>query len=236
MRSGEPVWRNSYYEGQIEKRIWRPFAGGNLRGAKRRIAALLKSARELERRTRAQRQAEMPGAKNGVLGPIALEVLEVMYNRFLDYRTGRLDPSVATIAEAVGHSYDAVHRALNKLRENGFLHWVRRSRKTENEGYGPQIEQISNAYVLLVPKVIEKMISFIMGKPPLSDDERHRREQQRAEWQEMLNSLSAAEYHTTTWDGDATAGETLARIAAAIDARDMKERESFTARETGGLN
>ena len=60
-RSGEPVWRNSYYEGQIEGRIWRPFAGGKVRGAKRRIGAVLKSARELERRTRRQRKG-LPGA------------------------------------------------------------------------------------------------------------------------------------------------------------------------------
>ena len=51
-RSGQPVWRNSYYKGQIEDRIWRPFMGGNVRGAKRRIGAILKAARELEQRTR----------------------------------------------------------------------------------------------------------------------------------------------------------------------------------------
>lgn len=234
-RSGEPVWRNSYYEGQVEGRIWRPFAGGNRRGAKRRIGAVLKSARELERRTRLQRQADMPGVRNGVLGQIALDVLDVLYNRFLDYQTGRLDPSISTISAAIGHSYNAVHRALTRLRKHGFLHWVRRSRKTENEGAGPQVEQISNAYVLLVPSVIKKMVAYLIGRPPLPDDERQRREQQAKDWQDMLNSLTAAEYLHVTWDGDSTAGETLARIAAAIDARDAKERESSTVRETGGL-
>lgn len=234
-RSGEPVWRNSYYEGQIEGRIWRPFEGGNRRGAKRRIGAVLKSARELEKRTRLQRQAELPGARNGVLGQIALDVLDALYNRFLDYRTGRLDPSVATISAAVGHSYDAVHRALKKLRAHGFLHWVRRSRPTDNEGAGPQVEQISNAYVLLVPSIIKKMVTHLLGRPPLPDDERQRRDQHRRDWQEMLNSLTASEYLEVTWDGDTTAGETLARIAAAIDARDLKGRESFSERETGGL-
>lgn len=234
-RSGEPVWRNSYYEGQIEGRIWRPFAGGKVRGAKRRIGAILKSARELERRSRKERQTTHPGARNGVLGQIALDVLEVLYNRFLDYRTGRLDPSIMTIAETVGHSYDAVHRALRKLRTYGFLHWVRRSRRTENEGAGPQVEQITNAYVLLVPRVIQKMVGHLLGRPPLPDDEAQRREQQSRDWQEMLNSLSASEYLATTWDGSEAAGETLARIAAAIDARDMKERESHRERETGGL-
>ncbi len=38
-RSHQPVWRNSYYEGQIEKRLWRPIADGTKRGARRRIVS-----------------------------------------------------------------------------------------------------------------------------------------------------------------------------------------------------
>jgi hypothetical protein len=233
-RSGQPVWRNSYYEGQIEDRLWRPFEGGNRRGAKRRIGAILKSARELERRTRRERQKVHPGTRNGILGQIGLDVLEVLYNRFLDYRTGRLEPAIATIADAVGHSYAAVHTALQRLRRAGFIHWIRRSRPTENAGVaGPQVEQITNAYAMLVPKAIEGMLRHLLGKSPIPDDERWRREQQAKEWNEMLSSLSAVEFLNTTWDGDQLAGETLARIAALIDARDEQERESSRGGETG---
>src|SRR3546814_3091837 len=84
-RSGQPVWRNSYYEGQIEDRLWRPFAGGNRRGAKRRIGAILKSARELERRTRRERQKVQPGTRNGILGQIGLDDLEARQSTRLNY-------------------------------------------------------------------------------------------------------------------------------------------------------
>lgn len=231
-RTGQPVWRNSYYVGTIEDRIWRPFMGGHVRGAKRRIGAILKSARELERRTRRERQRDHAGARNGMIGHIGLAVLEVMYNRYLDFRTGRLDPAVSTIAEAVGHSYAAVHAALRRLRKAGFLHWVRRSEKVEDaDGAGPQVKQVSNAYALLLPKPLERMVAQLLGKAPAPDDADWARQQHDRDWQAMLDSMSSAEFHAATWNGDELAGETLARIAALLD----KERESSRCVETGGI-
>lgn len=222
-RSGQPVWRNSYTEGQIEKRLWRPIADGSRRGARRRIGAILKSARELERRTRRERQRTHPGTRNGVLGQVGLDVLEVLYTRFVDFKTGALEPAISTIADAVGHSYGAVHNALRRLRTAGFLHWVRRSRPTDRKGVaGPQVEQITNAYALLIPKAIEGLIKHLLGKAPVPDDARWRKEQQAAEWQGMLDGLSATDLIKETWQGDRLAGETLANIARLID----QQRES----------
>lgn len=220
-RSGQPVWRNSYYEGTIESRIWRPIANGTKRGAKRQIGAILKTAQALERRTRRERQLIHPGVRNGVLGQIGLDVLDVLYNRFVDFKTGTLEPAVATIADAVGHSYAAVHAALRRLRAAGFLHWVRRSRVKENAGSaGPQVEQISNAYALLIPKKIEGLIKHLLGKAPMPDDARWRRDQQKQEWSDMLAGLSAVDLIKDTWTGDQLAGETLARIARLLDERE----------------
>lgn len=231
-RTGQPVWRNSYYKNTIESRIWRPFMGGNVRGAKRRIGAILKSARELEKRTRRERQQTTPGVRNGVIGEIGLAVLEVMYTRYLDFKTGQLDPAIATIAEAVGHSYAAVHAALRRLRHAGFLHWVRRSEPVEDaEGAGPQVKQISNAYALLLPKPLERMVAQLLGKAPLPEDAAWAREQHAKDWKAMLDSMTAADFHNATWTGDELAGETLARIAALLD----QERESSRAVETGGI-
>lgn len=231
-RTGQPVWRNSYYKDTIEHRIWRPFMGGNVRGAKRRIGAILKSARELEKRTRRARQRDHAGARNGVLGHVGLAVLEAMYTRYLCFRTGRLDPAITTIAEAVGHSYAAVHAALRRLRHAGFLHWVRRSEKIEDAaGAGPQVKQISNAYALLLPAPMEHAVAQLMGKAPIPADADWHREQQEAAWQASLDAMSSAEFHATTWSGDELAGETLARIAALLD----KERESSKCVETGGI-
>lgn len=225
-RSGQPVWRNSYTEGQIEKRLWRPIADGTKRGAHRRIGAILKSARELERKTRRERQRTHPGCRNGVLGQIGLDVLEVLYLKFVDFKKGTLEPAISTIADTVGHSYAAVHAALRRLRTAGFLHWVRRIRPTERRGEaGPQVEQITNAYALLIPKSIEGLIKHLLGKAPIPDDARWRKEAQAAEWQSMLDSLSAQELQRDTWIGDNLAGETLARIARIVD----QQRESSRA-------
>jgi hypothetical protein len=71
LRTFQPVWRNSYYEGQLEHRIWKPIGDGSARTGKRFTGALVKAAREMEKRTKAERQAEHPGARNGVLGRLA---------------------------------------------------------------------------------------------------------------------------------------------------------------------
>ncbi len=229
-RTGQPVWRNSYYEGQLEHRLWRPIGDGTKRGAKRRIGAILKAARQYEYRTRMKRRNEHPGTENGYLGAIGLEVLEALYD-FVNFADGRLEPAIATIADRVGRSYAAVHRALCRLREAGFIHWIRRSRKIDSEGHaGPQVEQISNAYALLVPKELEFFLSRLLGRGPLPDCDRWRREQQDAEWEAMLGTLTLRERHDATWNGDQLVGESLARIAAALD-----ERESIRVRETGGI-
>lgn len=226
-RTGQPVWRNSYYEGQLEKRIWRPVADGTVKGARRYAGAVLKAARELETRSRRQRQSVQPGTRNGVLGEIGLEVLEVLYKKFVNYADGCLEPAVATIADAIGRSYAATHAALKRLRDAGFLHWIRRSKPTESPS-GPQVEQITNAYALNLPKPIQRMVSWILRKPPLPEDAQWLHQQRAQEWQDMLDSLSSAEFVGTMEFVDGRVGETLSSIARMLD-----ERESFSARETG---
>lgn len=229
-RTGQRVWRNSYYRGQVEDRLWRPFMDrGGMRGAKRRIGVILKSARHLELRTRKERQKKHPGTRNGILGQVGLDVLEALYNQFLEYRSGKLDPAIETIAHAVGHSYAAVHRALRRLRSAGFLHWIRRSEPIEGaEGCaGPQVRQITNAYALLLPPGLEALVARFLGKMtqkgPTPDDISWTREQQRAEWEEMLSGLSATHFLEAMWTGDQLAGESLARIARMLDERESSK-------------
>lgn len=228
-RTGQPVWRNSYYEGQIEKRLWRPVADGTRRGGRRYAGAVLKSAKELERKTLRARQKLSPGCRNGALGHVAIEVLEALYLNFVDYRTGQLEPAVATIAQAIGRSYSAVHAALKRLRNARFLHWIRRSKPVEN-AVGPQVEQISNAYALDVPPEIATMVRQLMGRSPLPDDAKWERERRKAEWDAMVEALSAEKYLRDICPVDGRMGETLKSIAFLLD-----RRESFEARETGSF-
>lgn len=237
-RSGQPVWRNSYYEGQIEDRIWRPVGVGKTRGtkrnAKRYLSAALQMAKRVELRTRRELQTAKKGVRNGAIGAVGIAVLEVLYD-MVDYASGRLEPAIGTIAERVGHSYSAVHEALVRLRRQGFLQWIRRSRPTENKGEaGPQVEQIPNAYVLTLPDELETLVRRLVDDSPVPDDEVWRRKEVKKDWKAMVDQLSATDFNRQHWHGDQLRGETLARIAALIDARDSQERESGKARETGG--
>lgn len=219
-RTGEPVWRNSYYVGQIEDRVFRPIAGGRKRDAARWVGALRKAARSFELKTRAERQELEPGARNGALGQVGIAVLEYLYE-IVDFATGQLDPAVRTIADAIGHSYSAVHDALKRLRQHGFLEWMRRSRPKENpEPGGPQVEQASNAYALLVPPAMRSWMQRLLGRSPVPECERARKELERAEFEAMLASLSAREWLKAIWHGDSRQGGILAQIAAQIDIRD----------------
>lgn len=234
-RTGQPVWRNSYYVGQIEDRIWRPINGGSVRAGKRWTGALLKAAKGFELRTRAERRETEPGARNGALGEVGIAVLEYLYN-VVDYAKGTLEPAIRTIAAEIGRAYSAVHDALCRLRKHGFLQWMRRSKPVENpEPGGPQVTQASNAYALLVPEAMKGWLSRLIGKPRPADCDDDRRRLEREEYDRMLASLSATEYAKDfVWTGDRLLGETLRNIAAALDARDKLDRESSTTDETGG--
>ncbi|WP_439538998.1 hypothetical protein [Sphingomonas sp.] len=233
-RSGAPVWRNSYYVGQIEDRIWKPINGGTRRGGKRWTAALLGAAKRFERKTRAERREIEPGARNGALGDVGLAVLEYLYG-LVDFQTGRLEPALRTIAEAVGHSYSAVHRALVRLRDHGFIAWMRRSEPIEDpQPGGPPAKQVSNAYALLCPTGMKAWLNRLLGKGMQPECDADRRKRERDEFEAMLAGLSAQERLSATWTGSALLGDTLAGLAALVDRRESQTRESSRTDEIGG--
>jgi hypothetical protein len=108
-----------------------------------------KKAVKLWHRARAfDRQTKQEGKHGGVLGHAALQVLHTLIFDFLNYASGQLDPSQAQIARAANMCERAVRSALNRLRDFGILHWVRRCREMKQAG-GFIMEQISNAYAVL---------------------------------------------------------------------------------------
>lgn len=202
-RTHQPVRRNSYNAGEREGRFWRP-VDPKTKWARIRAAETY------------DRQNKEAGKRNGPLGHVALEVIREMY-RIVDYRTGRLDPSIDFLMGKLNRSRAAICAALARLKEHGFIEWMRRTEPTGNEGWGPQVRQISNAYRLCVPKAAQKVVDFITGKKrPLPDDEAHRRETAAAEDQTMLESLPVEE-HMRAVVGDNVLAETLARIGRLID-------------------
>src|SRR4051812_21194168 len=80
----------------------------------------------------------------GKLTVSAVQVGELLVNML--GADGRLDPCIATLATRAGVDPSTVVRALARLRECGFVTWVRRLVRD-----GSRVEQTSNAYVLAVP-------------------------------------------------------------------------------------
>ncbi|WP_156840255.1 replication protein A [Novosphingobium aquimarinum] len=194
----------------------------------------MKAARSFEYKTRLERREKNPGARNGALGEVGLEVLAWLYEK-VDYASGRLDPAIGTIAAGIGRSYSAVHEALCRLRIEGFLSWIRRSRPIEDpEPGGQQVEQVSNAYALLVPKVMNQWLVSLLRKPPVPACEEDRRKAEKQAYEAMLAGFSAQERHEATWNGDRLLGETLKRLAILVDQRDSLMGESGSTGETGG--
>ncbi len=157
-QTGEPVkvWRESFHKGEREHTVWRAIAATK-RNYQRRKRCLIARAREHEVRTLRERQKLEPKARNGELGgSIGLQVLELLWDR-VDWRNGRLDLAVLSIADILGKSYKAVHRALSALTSAGYLDWIRRTEPTDSRD-GPQVRQISNAYELKMPRQVEKVV------------------------------------------------------------------------------
>lgn len=195
-RSFQPVRRNSYHRGEREELLWRPIARDK-RSARRLIGNRLKAAERYEHRYRREIQRKHPGRRNGPLGDVGLLVLKALYD-LVDYRTGRLDPAIDTIAERICKARSAVIRAMRRLKEHGFLIWIRRTEPVENNGAGPQVRQITNAYGFGMPAEAAAWVERLQGNGPLPDDEVARLEMRQAELKAMLSQASLAQvvdYH-----------------------------------------
>src|SRR4051812_11829959 len=88
-------------------------------------------------------------------GRSALAVLSVLIFDFLDYQTGRLDPSHAAIARKARMCERTVVTALQKLKTLGILSWLRRCRE-ERGPWGIRFKQDTNAYVITEPPILTK--------------------------------------------------------------------------------
>jgi DNA-binding MarR family transcriptional regulator len=146
---------------------------------RRQCALIIKAAKRLEKLTKPQ------GRKNGVLGYTGIRVLEALLE-FVDYRTGRLEPSYVAIAKKAALSISAVADALKRLADAGFLVVQRRCEPTGNEGPGPRLRQITNAYRLELSQLAAKTLRTA-PPAPMPDDERHRRQEARAERERMIS-------------------------------------------------
>jgi hypothetical protein len=215
-RAHQPVRRDSRPVGRCEGVFWRPTT-------RLHIDRIKLAAKRYELATR------QPGARNGALGFVALEVLDYLGN-LVNFRTGRLDPSLDFLMGKLRRSRDAIVRALAALRDHGFLDWLRRFEPTGNKGRGPQVKQVSNAYRLSLPRRAAAMMGRFFQVPPVPDDHAYTQEVNLAELDAYRAGLSELERTRLDVDPDDKLGAALLRFAQARASR--LERESVRQAES----
>src|SRR5579862_4046568 len=99
-----PVWRDS----TTQEVKFQPMP-------KKRAVQLYHKARRFERQTR------QPGKQDGALGRNGLAVLHALIFDILNYKSGRLEPGYAKIAEKACISRRSVARGLASLKAAGVL-------------------------------------------------------------------------------------------------------------------
>ena len=126
-----PVW-----SGSVRKEIkFQPMP-------KKAATRLWHRARDFDRQTRKKDH------HGGAVGHAALQVLHTLIFDFLNYASGRLDPSQAAIARAANVCERTVRNALARLKALGILNWVRRCAESWRDGRFV-LEQETNAYAVL---------------------------------------------------------------------------------------
>lgn len=211
-RCPTPVRRHSHFKGRSEVRIWRPTN-------RQEVQKVLLAAKRYEL---AERQK---GERAGPLGSVAIEVLEYFVN-LVDFRTGRLEPSIDTIMGKVRRSRDAVVRALKALRTHGFLDWLRRYEPTGNEGRGPQVQQASNAYRLSLPEKALRLLGRFGKAPPPPDDHVAAQAARAAELDAYRKALPLDELALFEADNNPL-GQALAALGKSLQERESaKQTES----------
>jgi hypothetical protein len=129
---------------------WPVWTGSTTKEIKFRSLSKKAATRLWHRARDFDRQSRRQGCHGGALGHAALQVLHTLIFDFLNYGTGRLDPSHAAIARKANVCERTVRNALNRLRDLGILAWIRRC--TEGWRAGRFVrEQETNAYALQPP-------------------------------------------------------------------------------------
>jgi len=208
-RERTPVRRNSRAAGRCEGVFWR-------RTDRQEVRRIVLAARRYELASKEH------GARNGPLGGVAIELLELFAN-LVDFRTGRLDPSIETLMRHLRRSRDAIVRALKALRSHGFLDWLRRYVPTGNEGRGPQVQQTSNAYRLSLPARARQFLGRFGINPPLPDDHVQAEAERAAEMEAHKASLPMDELALFEV-GDNPLGQALAHLGRSLKLRESAKR------------
>jgi hypothetical protein len=146
-RTEQPCWRRSYDVDDPRAQVSRPIGDGTEAGALAFIDSFILTMKQWARLTKKR-------GKPHELSHNMVEIAETLLRRCTSFKTGECRPCLGTIMKLTGFARPTVVRALAKLRQLGFLDWVRRTVKTGNRpGEGPTVLQTSNAYFFDVTKL-----------------------------------------------------------------------------------
>ncbi|WP_261906772.1 cyclic nucleotide-binding domain-containing protein [Zymomonas mobilis] len=223
-RTPDPVHRDSYDVGEREKSVWKPVNPNE-------IGAYLEAVEQYSIKTKS-------------ISDKAVRLLKMLF-RMVDFKTGRLEPTLDTICEWAGYSRATVVRLLKQLQENNFIRWIRRSIKVKTDGAGPRRKQTSNAYGFLSPKawpdLARQVFERVMRRrnAPVSADFAHAQLADKAETEAMIESLPTEDWtreifaqkraqQSTSSDEKEEPddlAETLASFAKSIERAEQQEQE-----------
>lgn len=165
------------------------------------------------------------GKRNGALGQTGLQVLRELL-RFIDFKTGRLDPAIDTLATRIRRARATVVAALKRLRDSGFLDWIRRYEPTYAEGFAPQVRQISNAYRLSLPARALALLGRLAEAPPPPDDWEQHKAEQLAVYKAYVASLPT---HNERLQADGVPDDLAQVLGRLFDGIEKKEAEEAAA-------
>ena len=135
---------------------------------KKAAVALWHRARDFDRQTKKK------GCHGGAIGHTGLLVLHTLIFDFLNFSTGRLDPSYAAIARKANVCERTVADALKQLGELRIITWILRCSEEWINGRYVR-KQLTNAYCLLptgwlgyqAPPEMPPLYSSTWGKEPV---------------------------------------------------------------------
>jgi hypothetical protein len=203
-------------------RVW----SGSTTDEARFVPVSKKQARIWYQKARAwDRQTKKRGKHGGGIGLAAMAVLHSFHFDFLNYASGRLDPSYEGIARRTGLGRTAVANALAKLKALGVINWVRLV--TQELVFGVfTLRQKSLAYAVLPPsqwcgytepedatRPWPEAVGAVPPLPPLLD-------------QALVAAKDGAPMQRQVWLLDADPKDELARALASLGRTMMKGRSA----------
>lgn len=170
--------------------------------------------RAAERFARVSMKARARGQRRGELTDIDVQILEALIFDFMDWKSGRLEPTYAQIARKTGRGRATIAASLTRLERAGLLERMRRFKKIEGaEGrMEPQVEQAPNAYRVSLPQRLAALIGLGPRRAPPPDDHDHA----------AKAAILTKDVHLTEDTGKPTMGAALDRLQQGVNQRDFR--------------